>query len=76
MKTNKNCNFTRYSMGGDKLDTEMVCNQGGSTITAVSTGTVTPDGFTSRGRSVMSGGKMNMTTTSSSVGRRVGDCKG
>jgi hypothetical protein len=73
LKPGKSCTFTRYNMKGGKLDSEVVCQQGGSTVTAVSTGSFTPTGFTATGRSTTSGG-MAMTVDSTSVGRRVGDC--
>ena len=75
LKTNKSCNFTRYSMTGGRLESEMVCKQGGGTVTATSSGNFTPTGFTATGHSVSSGGGMEMTMTSSTVGRRIGDCK-
>ena len=74
LKSDKSCVFTRYSMVGGRLDSAMSCRQGGGTMTAVSTGTFTPTGFTATGRSVSSG-EMATTMTSTSVGRRIGDCR-
>ncbi len=74
MKTNKECRFTRYSMAGGKLDSVMVCNQNGGTMTATSSGTMTPTGFTTSGRTVMTGPQA-MTMTATSVGRRTGECR-
>ena len=75
MKSDKSCKFTRYSVTGGKLSSEMVCQQGGSTMTATSTGTFTPTSFTSSGRSVMTGGAMKMTLNATTVGKRIGECK-
>jgi hypothetical protein len=74
LKTNKSCAFTRYSMTRGQLSSEMVCQQAGSQITAVSTGSFTPTSFSATGQSV-STGSMPMTMTSTSVGQRVGDFK-
>jgi hypothetical protein len=74
MKSNKQCRFTRYSMVGGKLSSEMVCNQGGGTMTATSSGTFTPTSFTTSGRSVMTGAQ-KMTLTATTVGKRIGACK-
>lgn len=74
LKTSKTCAFTRYSMAGGKLSSEMVCKQNGMTMTATSTGNYTPTSFNAVGRSV-STGQMPMTVTSTAAGRRVGDCK-
>lgn len=74
MKSRKECQFTHYSMAGGKLSSEMVCKQGGGTITATTTGSFTATSFTTSGRSVMTGGQP-MTMTATSVGHRLGDCK-
>lgn len=74
LKSSKACSFTRYSMVGGKLNSEMVCKQGGSVTTSVSSGSFTPTGFTATGRSV-STGQMPMTMQSSSTGRLLGPCK-
>ena len=74
MKSRKECQFTRYSMAGGKLSSEMVCKQGGGTMTAVSTGSVTATSFTTSARTVMTGSQP-MTMSGTWVGRRVGDCK-
>ena len=74
MKSDKSCKFSRYDVNGGKLSSEMVCKQGGGTMTAVSTGTFTPTSFTSSGRLVQSGG-MAMTVTSTSTGTLLGPCK-
>ena len=73
LKSNKSCTFTRYSMAGGRIDSEMTCKQGAQTTIAVSTGSFTPTSFTAKGRMV-STGQMATTMTMTSVGRRVGDC--
>lgn len=74
LNSDKNCTFTKYSMAGGKLNSEMTCKRGGSTVTATSTGSFTPTSFTATGRSVVSG-QMPMTMTATTSGKRVGDCK-
>jgi hypothetical protein len=74
LKSAKQCHFTRYSMAGGKLDSAMVCEQGGSTTTTTSTGSFTPTSFTSNARSVTTGGQA-ATLTVTAAGTRVGDCK-
>jgi hypothetical protein len=74
MKSNKQCRFTRYSMTGGRLSSEMVCDQGGGTMTATSTGSFTPTSFTTTGRTVMTGAQ-KMTMTATTVGKRIGACK-
>lgn len=76
MKAAKGCTFTRYTMIGGKLSSEMSCSQpGGGTMTAVSSGSFTPTGFTTTGRSMMTGNGMAMKMTSTTVGKRLGPCK-
>ncbi len=74
LKINKQCRFTRYSMAGGKLDSVVVCQQGGGTMTATSSGSFTATGFSTNGRTVMTGPHA-MTLTATSVGRRIGECK-
>ncbi len=75
LKSDRSCSFTKYSMAAGRLSSEMTCVRRGMTLTASSSGTFTPVSFTATGRSVATGG-MTMTTTSTTTGRRVGDCKG
>lgn len=74
MKGNKQCRFTRYSMTGGKLESEMVCQQGGGTMTATSSGSFTPTSFTVTGTSVMVNGAQRMTVVANTSGRRTGAC--
>ena len=73
IKSNKDCHFTRYSMTGGRLDSEMVCQQHGTTMTATSSGTFTPTSFTTTGRTVMSGPE-RMTMSATTTGKRTGAC--
>lgn len=75
LRSNSGCQFTRYSMAGGKLSSEMTCRQGGATTTTTSTGSFTPTSFTATGRSVTAGGPMPMTMTSTSTGRLLGPCR-
>ena len=74
LKTSKACTFTRYSLAGGRLSSEMVCRQGGGTMTATTSGTYTPTSFSATGRSVNTG-PATMTMTTTSTGHRIGDCK-
>lgn len=74
MKARKECTFSRYAMTGGKLDSVMTCQQGGSTMTATSSGSFTPTDFATTSRTVMTGSHA-MTMTAKTIGRRVGDCK-
>ena len=74
LKTNKACSFTRYSLAGGRLSSEMVCKQSGGAITATTSGTYTPTSFSATGKSVVTG-PATMTMTTTSTGRRIGECK-
>ncbi len=73
LKGNKSCEFTHYSIAGGRLSSEMVCRQGGGTMTATSSGSFTPTSYTATGKVVVSGGAA-MTMTSTTSGRRTGEC--
>jgi hypothetical protein len=72
-KASKNCRYTRFDVRGGHIDTQMVCNQAGSSMTVTASGNFTPVSFVTDGRSVMTG-RQKMTMTSHAVERRVGDC--
>ena len=74
MKTNKQCRFTHYLKQAGKIDSQMVCSQSGGTMTATTTGTFSPTGFTSNARMVLTGAQ-KMTMTATTVGKRVGACR-
>lgn len=75
LKQNPSCRFTKYSMSGGSISTEMSCTQDGGTMIARSTGSYTPTSFSVTSSAAMSG-KTSMRMTSSSTGRRLGDCPG
>lgn len=74
LKANKACTFTRFSLAGGRISSEMVCKQGGGTMTATTSGSYTPTSFSTTGKSVVTG-PAAMTMTMTSTGHRVGDCK-
>ncbi|WP_309644257.1 DUF3617 domain-containing protein [Phenylobacterium sp.] len=74
LKSDKSCTFNKYSMSNGKMNSDMTCRQGDTTTHTISSGTFTPTGFTAAGRATMTGA-MPMTMTSTSVGRRLGDCR-
>jgi len=74
LKSAKSCTFNRYEMKAGKMTSDMTCQQGGVTTRTVSSGTFTPVGFTAQGRATVTG-DMPMTMSSTSVGRRLGDCR-
>lgn len=75
LKQNPSCRFTKYSMQGGTVSTEMTCNQNGGTMTARGSGTYTPTSFNVSSSAVMTG-QMGMRMTSTSTGRRTGPCTG
>ena len=74
LKSNKACTIGRVTTIGNRVHAEMSCNQGGSVMSSVSDSTFSPTGFTSRGRTVMTG-QTKMTVVATTVGKRIGACK-
>ena len=76
LKSRKACTFDKLTTRGNVIHAEMTCTPpvGGGTMHAVSDTTFTPTGFTSRGRTVMTGGAMAATMVATTVGKRVGAC--
>ncbi len=74
LKAGKACTFSKYSLVGGKMNSEFTCTSGGQVTTTVSSGRFAPTEFTATGRAVATG-STPMTMTSTSVGRRIGDCK-
>lgn len=68
-----NCRMTNYSAAGGKIAVTTTCQQPGGTMTAVSSGSYSPTGFTMVGQSTMTG-RMAMKLRSRSVGKRIGAC--
>lgn len=75
LKQNPSCRFTKYSMKGGTISTEMSCSHNGGTMTARANGSYTPTSFNVTSSAVMSGG-MNMRMTTTNIGRRIGPCTG
>jgi hypothetical protein len=75
LKQNPSCRFTKFSMAGGKIATEMTCKQDGGTMTAKSSGSYTAKAFNVNSNVAMSG-QMSMRMASSNVGRWLGPCKG
>ncbi|QXQ08085.1 DUF3617 domain-containing protein [Sphingosinicellaceae bacterium] len=74
LKSDKSCTFGRISTTGNVVHAEITCKPaGGGTMHSVSDSTYTPTGFTSHGRTVMTG-QMKMTVVATTVGKRVGAC--
>lgn len=74
-KQNPSCRFTKFSMTGGAISTEMSCSQNGATMIARSQGSYTPTSYSATATMTMSG-KMSMRMTSRSTGRRLGPCTG
>ncbi|MET0375689.1 MAG: DUF3617 domain-containing protein [Rhizorhabdus sp.] len=75
LRQNPACRFSKYSMRGGLISTEMSCRQSGGTMTARANGSYTPTSFNVTSNAVMSG-RMSMRLSSTSVGRRIGPCTG
>ena len=73
-KQNPSCRFTKFSMAGGTISTEMTCRQEGGTMTARSSGRYTAKAFNVNSSVTMSG-QMSMRMSSSNVGRWLGPCK-
>lgn len=73
LKGSKTCTVAKYSMTGGRYTSEVVCKQGGVTITTTGQGQFSPTSFTGQGRAVMTGGT-SMVQTQTMSGKRVGDC--
>ena len=74
LKSGSGCVFNKYTMAAGRMNSEITCTSHGATTRTASSGTFTPESFTAQGRAVATGGAP-MTTTSTSVGRRIGGCK-
>lgn len=68
-----NCRYTSFSMAAGRIQSTMVCNQGGGAMTMRATGTYTPTSMSmeATGRST---GPNAMTMRSRTVSRRTGGC--
>ena len=74
LKANKSCTFGKMTMIAGRVHAEISCAQpGGGMMSSISDSTYTPTGFTSHGRTTMTG-QMKMTSVATTVGKRVGAC--
>jgi hypothetical protein len=73
--SNGSCKAEEASISNGRIRTRMLCNNSGTRITVTSTGSYTAQSFDVNAVSVMTGQGMTMTTTSRTVGKRVGACK-
>jgi hypothetical protein len=74
LESSKACSFERYSMEGGKLSGEMVCLKGEKEMRVLTEGRYTPTSFRATGKAAVAGDNP-MTMDSTSVGKRIGDCK-
>lgn len=73
MRQGSGCRFTEFVAAGGRVSSRMVCERPGGSMIVVSTGTYTPTGYDMISK--MTGtGRMTMTMTSRTTGRRTGPC--
>ena len=73
----KSCKFQHFTIGGGKIDAQMVCNEEGSALTTSMSGTYTPTSYSMDVSSAGSGGAQNGMRMKMHVdSHRVGDCTG
>jgi len=71
----KSCRYEHFTMGGGKIDIQMVCKQQGTTQTTNMAGTYTPTSYSMDMSSTGSGGEQNGMSMKMHVdSRRVGEC--
>jgi hypothetical protein len=73
LKGSKTCTVAKFNMVGGRYTSQVVCKQGGMTITTSGQGVFTPTTMSGQGRAVMTGAQ-SMIQTQTMVGRRVGAC--
>jgi len=73
----KNCRYEHFTMGGGKIDIQMVCKEEGSTQTSNMSGSYTPTSYSMDMSMNGSGGQQNGMTMKMHVdANRVGECTG
>jgi hypothetical protein len=73
----KTCKYQHFTMGGGKIDAQMVCSEEGSTQTTNLSGTYTPTSYSMDVSSSGSGGvQAGMSMKMHVDSRRVGECTG
>lgn len=73
MNADKACRFTRYYAANGRISSELVCTRPTGTTTATAQGSYTPTSYAAVGRVTMTG-KVQMTMTTRTSGRRLGGC--
>ena len=71
------CRFAHFTMGGGRMDIQMVCQEEGGTRTSNMSGTYTPTNYSMDVSSNMSGGAQSGAAMKMHVdAQRIGDCSG
>ena len=74
---NKSCRYGHFTMGGGRLDIEMVCREADSTQTTTMSGSYTPTSYSMDVSSTASGGReQGMVMKMHVDANRVGECSG
>lgn len=73
MNRDKACRFAKYSMAGGQIASDMTCTRPTGTMHVVSAGTYTAFSYSVIGHAT-STGRMSMTMTTRTSGRRLGSC--
>ena len=73
----KSCKYQHFTMGGGKIDAQMVCSEEGATQTTNLSGTYTPTSYSMDVSSSGTGGDRNGMSMKMHVdSRRIGECTG
>jgi hypothetical protein len=71
----KSCHYAQFTMGGGKIDLQMVCNREGMTQTMTMKGTYTPTTYSMDMSSEGTGGEQgNMSMKMHVDSQRIGEC--
>ena len=68
------CEIDDYEIGDGQMRMTMTCDNPGGKMTMVTQGSYTDESFSTTTEMVMVAGAMTMKMTSTSQGRRIGDC--
>ena len=68
------CEIDDYEIGDGQMHMTMTCDNQGGKMTMVTQGSYTDDSFSSTTEMEMAAGTMTMKMSSTSQGRRIGDC--
>jgi hypothetical protein len=71
----KNCDYSKFSMGGGRISGIVTCNGGGNKATMAMEGQFTPQTYEYTMTMNNKGQGADLTTRIRAVGHRVGDCK-